>query len=141
MVGAVRVAPPGVAAHSHHPEDNAFQTGQKAPVWPQPFSDYSWDMDAREPGHVAFAFYGSTDLTGDHWDAWITETFDATKRAPTFLGAPVNDAATTNFHDGAYADEFTSGNEHLGMSISSDGTPWASYTDGTNGFAGYLLRR
>jgi len=134
----MRVAPAGLAAHSHHPEDNAFQTGQKAPHWPQPFSDYSWDLDAREPGHVAFAFYGSSDRSGRHWDGWITESWDALAVSPTFYGAPVDDPRTANLHDGAYADEYTSGNEHLGLSLSADGTPWGAFTDGTNGFSGYI---
>ena len=73
----MRVTPPGVVAHSHHPEDNAFETGVKAPYWPEPFSDYSWFMDVKEPGHVVFDFYGTSDMTGNHWDAFISARLQA----------------------------------------------------------------
>jgi hypothetical protein len=133
----VRVVPPGVVAHSHHPELDAFGTGQPAPYWPQPFTDYSWFMDVKEPGHVAFNFYGTTDPTGAHFDAYVSETRDGLDPNPMFWAAAVN-APTMNMRDGAYADEDSSGNEHVGLSIGADGSPWGSFTDGTMGFAGRL---
>jgi hypothetical protein len=135
----MRMAPPGVIANSHHPENNAFQTGVASPYWPQPFTSYSWFMDAREPGHVAFALYGASDQSDRHWDAYIVESRNALDPNPTFWAAPVNDPAAKNMRSGARADEDSYGNEHVGLSIGPDGSAWGSFTDGTNGFAGRLL--
>jgi hypothetical protein len=139
---AMPVTPPGVVANSHHPEDNAFETGVKAPYWPGPFTSYSWFMDAYDAGHVAFSFYGSTDPTGEHWDAYISESRDATSARPTFWAAAVN-RPDLNMGPGARADEDSSGNEHIGLSIAPDGTPWGSFSSGDceacGGFAGRLF--
>jgi hypothetical protein len=37
---------------------------------------------------------------------------------------------------GAYLDKKGSGNEHIGTVFRLRGSPWASFTDATNGFAG-----
>jgi hypothetical protein len=136
---SMSVTPPGVRAHSHHPEDNAFQTGGPAPdgTWPKEFTSYQWFMDVKEPGHVAFSFYGMQD-GNDRWDAYISESRTALSADLVFWAAAVN-PPTKSMSDGALAGQYSSGNEHVGAAIGQDGSPWGSFTDGTTGYAGRLF--
>src|SRR5205823_6231172 len=84
--------------------------------------------DLRAPGDIAFAFYGIN--TGDKdYGAWIAESRNALDPHPTYWAAAVNppDKSMTG---GAYADELSSGNEHIGLGFGPDGSTWASFTDG-----------
>ncbi len=136
----IPVNPPGVVAHSPHPEANYQGTGFALPYWPEPLHDYSWFMDVAGPGQVAFNFYGTSDPTAQHWDAYVVESRNALDTIPVFWAGVANDASK-NMRAGAFLDEDGSGNEHLGLSFAPDGSPWGSFTDGTNGFTGRLYWR
>ena len=134
----VEITPPRVTAHSHHPEKQAFQTTVSVPAayWPDEFSSYQWFMDVKEPGHIAFAFYGIEAGNADY-GAWIAESRNALAHNPLYRAAAVI-PASTDVTKGAFADEYSSGNEHIGLSFAPDGSPWASFTNGDKGLVGRL---
>ena len=79
---------------------------------------------AREPGHIAIAYYGSTSdpakLSG-----YLTESRDATAAGPLFQSAAVNDPATPLYFP---TESGTSPrNDYLGVAIGPDGVPWAAF--------------
>jgi hypothetical protein len=83
----------------------------------------SAQIAAREPGHVAIAYYGyekgkkETELNG-----YLTESFDASSQDPLFHSAMLNDPKDPLYFP------VKSGtlprNDYLGVTIAPDGTPW-----------------
>jgi hypothetical protein len=81
-------------------------------------------ITAREPGHIALAYLGTTD--GSHYDGYITETTNALSRRPMFWSATVNDPARPLAN---VADSETWGNRFFygTTTIAPDGTIWAGF--------------
>lgn len=80
---------------------------------------------AREPGHIAIAYYGHPDGKSDQTlNGYLTESFNASDRKPLFYSALLNDP-----NDPLYFP--TNGgtlprNDYLGVTIAPEGTPWTA---------------
>jgi hypothetical protein len=79
---------------------------------------------AREPGHIAVAYYGSTNpATATTLNGYLMESFDAAAKDPLFQTAQVNDSKQPLWFP------VKSGslprNDYLGVTIAPDGTAWA----------------
>jgi hypothetical protein len=81
-------------------------------------------ITARQPGHIALAYTGTTD--GTHYNGYITETTNALARRPAFWSATVNDPARplANATDTeSFGNRFFYGT----TTIAADGTVWAGF--------------
>lgn len=79
---------------------------------------------AREPGHVAIAYYGYPGEDGATRYGYLTESFDANTDDPTFHSAQLSADDDPLYFP-------TSGgslprNDYLGVTIGPDGTPWTA---------------
>jgi hypothetical protein len=105
-------------------------------------------VTAREPGHAAISYLGSTD-GGTTFNAYITESRDAHAANPTFWSAPVNNPAAAPVALGSNSETFGDRIQFLNEMIGADGTPWAAFHCARTalcpgqrvGIAGRLARR
>lgn len=105
---------------------------------------------AREPGHVAIGYYGST-KDPEVLHGFLTESFDGQAAAPTFQSAQLN--ATDDPLYFPVSGGTLPRNDYLGVAIGPDGEPWVGLVklaskdpdaEGfvqSTGFAGRLTRR
>ena len=80
---------------------------------------------AREPGHVAIAYYGyPTGQDSAVLNGYLTESFDADSGKPTFHSAMLNDPDEPLYFptEGGTLPR----NDYLGVTIAPDGTPWTA---------------
>jgi hypothetical protein len=105
-------------------------TRDQGNTWAGPFMVSTQDVTAgsprgqvvaREPGHVALAYYGyTTDST--RLNGYLTESFDAAAAKPVFYSAVLNDPTQPLYFP------VKSGtlprNDYLGATFGPDGTPW-----------------
>jgi hypothetical protein len=80
---------------------------------------------AREPGHVAIAYYGfPKGGSPDKLNGYLTESFNATAHKPTLHSAQLNAGNDPLYFptDGGTLPR----NDYLGVTIAPDGTPWTA---------------
>ena len=88
---------------------------------------------AREPGHIAIAYYGYTGSDSKRLNGYLTESFDATDADPIFYTAPVNDPAQPLYFP--VKPGSLPRNDYLGVTIGPDGTPWTALRQAALGHA------
>ena len=76
-------------------------------------------IDVAEPGHIALAYYGSTDKQA--YDGYVAESTDALAAQPTFTTAVVSPGAPLMPH------RVGEPIESAGIDIAPDGSVWASF--------------
>lgn len=80
---------------------------------------------AREPGHIAIAYYGHpTGKPDTTLNGYLTESFNAHVADPIFYSAMLNDPRAPLYFptDGGTLPR----NDYLGVTIAPDGTPWTA---------------
>ena len=78
---------------------------------------------ARQPGHIAIAYYGYTGTNSAFLNGYLTESFDASSAQPLFHSATLNDPAQPLYFPGTGT---RPRNDYLGVTIAPDGTPWTA---------------
>ena len=87
-----------------------------------PHAQVAADLNA--PGHIAIAYYGYTGTDSKTLNGYLTESFDAADKNPTFYTAELNNPGRPLYFP------VKSGNlprnDYLGVTIAPDGTPWTA---------------
>src|SRR3954468_16423082 len=90
-----------------------------------PASEPHAQVAAREPGHIAIAYYGSTGSDTETLNGYLTESFDAGAAKPLLYSATLNDPAKPLYFP-VEDDGTPPRNDYLGVTIAPDGTPWTA---------------
>lgn len=105
---------------------------------------------ARDPGHIAIAYYGYTGSDSSRLNGYLTESYDASGPNPLFYTAQLNDRAEPLYFP--VKSGLLPRNDYLGVTIAPDGTPWTGLVKllsdtpdsqgfiPSTGFAGRLVR-
>jgi hypothetical protein len=94
-----------------------------APAGVKLASEAAIAVDDKRPGHVAVAWYGSTDRTA--YDGYLTEAWRANSAGPllrTMRASPAKPLMPNGLSEPT---------EYVGVDIGPDGTPWASFSRDT----------
>jgi hypothetical protein len=79
-------------------------------------------VSARDPGHIAIAYYGYTGSDSSRLNGYLTESFDGRDPNPLLYTAQLNASAQPLYFP------VKSGslprNDYLGVTVAPDGTPW-----------------